>query len=109
MFWWTPKFWWTVTLDSIYVSVMQLHGTWNNPPLKEFSQYPSFPLVRTVSIAVRPSSATHPMSPHPPPPKIHLAPAPLHTKTSCLDPSAPWGSTAPRRSTVPPSVSAPLL
>ena len=40
------KFRWPATLDSVYVSVMQLCDTWDSPLLKVFSdQYPSFPLL----------------------------------------------------------------
>ena len=97
-----PKFRWTVTLDNVYVSVMQLRGMWDSPLLNAFSQYPSFPLLRAISIVVRP------LWRHPPY-VAFLLPSPPHTETSCPDPSALQGSTVPRRSTVPPSVSAQLL
>ena len=49
-----PMFWWMVTLDSVYVSVVQLCDTWDSPLLKAFSdQYPSFPLLRVISVIVR--------------------------------------------------------
>ena len=100
-----PMFRWTATLDGVYVSVMQLRDMWDSPLLKAFSdQYPSFPLLLTISIAVHPSSSTKPA---PPPPSNH--PSPTHTKTFCPDPFAPWGSTVLRRSTVSPSITMPLL
>ena len=33
----SPKFRWTVTLDSVYVSMMQLCDMWDSPLLKAFS------------------------------------------------------------------------
>ena len=92
-----------------FVLVMQLRGTWDSPLLKAFSQYPSFPLLCAISITVCPLRRHPPCATSPlPPPKIPT-PFPLHTETSCLDPFVPRGSTAPRRSIAPLSVSAPLL
>ena len=77
-----PKFWWTATLHSIYVSVMQLRGTWDSLPLKAFSQYPSFPLLRAVSVAVcplqrHPPCAASPLPLQKSPPPSPCTPKPL--------------------------------
>ena len=68
-----PKFWWMATPDRVYVSVMQLRGTWDSLPLKAFSQYPSFPLLCTISVTVRPlrchpPCTTSPLTPSKNPP-----------------------------------------
>ena len=67
-----------MTLDSVYELVMQLRGTWDSPPLKAFSQYPSFPLLRAISVTVCPLQRHPPCAASLlPPQKIPHTPKPL--------------------------------